>query len=334
MRLNNIQMLRGVASILVVMHHILPHYIVMGGGVYIITFISTWGFLGVDIFFVISGFIMAFTTFNKPRDIKSAKIFIWHRLARVYLAYWMFLAMGLAVIIIAIPSKIDSLNLLGSFLLTELDMKSLVLPISWSLSYELYFYLLFTISFFLSIRLLKVFSVAIFLIILVLVLFINNPSFFYSNFLLEFFSGVILYSYIDRVKKLWLLPILIIIASTAYWFGVEYELRNGLYRILSFGVGALTVVWIFLILEQEKIYQAGKFLVKLGDASYTIYLSHLIIIWSLYFIGFRDIFSLKGELISFIGWILMLLIITIFSLIFYKKVEKPIYKMAISKVKI
>ncbi len=42
--LNNIQMLRTIAALLVVFHHALPHYAAMGGKIMLIAFISEWGF--------------------------------------------------------------------------------------------------------------------------------------------------------------------------------------------------------------------------------------------------------------------------------------------------
>ena len=331
--LNNIQMLRGIASLLVVFHHLLPHYFAMGGDLKIIEYISSWGFLGVDIFFIISGFIMAYTTFNKPRNLSSAKTFLKHRLFRIYLAYWIFWIMAFAILYITNPQKIDSLNLISSFFLTEINMNKLVLPISWSLSYELYFYIIFAITFISPTSLLNKIMPIIFLVILSLVLissFSNliDSSFFYSHFLLEFFSGVLLYLYREKIIKLWVAPFLIFISIFSYYYGIDNEFKNGLYRVLTFGIGALTLVWLFLILEKEKIYRAKEYLVLLGDASYTIYLSHLVIIWLFYFSGSRDFF-MKIEAPN-LGFIVILAIITIFSIIYYLKVEKPIYKKAIS----
>ncbi len=329
--LNNIQMLRGLASLLVVFHHLLPHYLAMGGDLRIITTVSEWGFLGVDIFFIISGFIMAYTTFNKPRTFNSAKIFFKHRLLRIYLAYWIFFIMAILIIYVTDSLKLESLNLIKSFFLLDINMYKLVLPISWSLSYELYFYFLFLATFLFSVKILNRVIPIFFLIILSLVLLSNyttilESSFFYSHFILEFFAGVLLYIYQDKIIKIWILPIIILVSIISYYYGISHELKNGLYRVLSFGIGALTLVWTFLILEKFKIYQAKEYFVLLGDASYTIYLSHLVLIWLFYFSGLRNLFMFS----PIIGWFLIVLIIISFSIIYYIKVEKPIYKKAIS----
>ena len=176
--LNNIQMLRAIAALLVVFHHALPHYTVMGGSLTFVQTVSEWGFLGVDIFFVISGFIMAYTTFNKERTFDNAKTFFKHRLFRIYLGYWPFFFVMLALLFVTNPQKISDLDVIGSFFLINADMFQLVLPISWSLSYELYFYLLFLFTFIFSIRQLYVLIPVLIGLILFLVLYsFFNPEF-------------------------------------------------------------------------------------------------------------------------------------------------------------
>ena len=144
-------MLRAIAALLVIMHHVLPHYKEMGGDLHAIYMISEWGFLGVDIFFVISGFIMAYTTFHKERNLMNAKSFFKHRLFRIYLGYWPFFFVMLFTLYITNKDQLSNLDIIGSFFLTNADMFQLILPVSWSLSYELYFYLLFLFTFFFSV---------------------------------------------------------------------------------------------------------------------------------------------------------------------------------------
>lgn len=332
--IHNIQMLRAVAAIVVVMHHMLPRYQAMGETVEIIDIISRWGFIGVDIFFVISGFIMAYTTFNKERSFSNAKIFFKHRLFRIYLGYWPFFLLMLLAFYYINPLKLDTLDILGSFLLTNADMFKLLLPVSWSLSYELYFYFLFLFTFFFTVKklytLIPLFSLMI--LALVLIVFFDQglpESFFYSPFILEFFAGVLLYMYRDALMKYWMLPLSLLIIVLTYGYGISYETKNGLFRVLTFGTGALFVVLLALILEEKRLYIAGKKIEALGNASYTLYLSHLIIIQVFYFSGLRAFFTRDGFLFPMLGWILLLSLCVIFSLIYYQKIERPIYQKAI-----
>ena len=115
--LHNIQALRAIAAILVIMHHAFPHYEAMGGTLVWIQHISTWGFAGVDIFFVISGFIMAYTTFAKKRTLHNGKTFFKHRIFRIFLGYWPFFIAMFVIIYITNPNKLASLDLIFSFII-------------------------------------------------------------------------------------------------------------------------------------------------------------------------------------------------------------------------
>ncbi len=332
--IHNIQMLRAVAAMMVIMHHMLPHYQAMGETVAVIDLISQWGFAGVDIFFVISGFIMAYTTLNKERTFSNAKIFFKHRIFRIYLGYWPFFLLMLLSLYYINSSKLDTLDIIGSFLLTNADMFKLVLPVSWSLSYELYFYALFLFTFFFTVKqlhtLIPLFS--LFILSLVLITF-SNPelpqSFFYSPFILEFFSGVLLYMYRGSLMRYWLLPLSLLLIVVAYGYGISYETKNGLFRVLTFGTGALFVVLFVLILEEKQLFIAGKKIEVIGNASYTLYLSHLIIIQLFFFSGLRNFFTNEGFLTPLLGWISLISLCLIFSIIYYEKIEKPIYQKAI-----
>jgi len=328
-------MLRAVAAILVVLHHSYPKYEAMGGKLQPIIALSKWGFAGVDIFFVISGFIMAYTTFIKERNIKNAKTFIKHRLFRIYLGYWPFFFIMLFALLLSNPQKLNSLDIPGSFFLGNTDMFQLVLPVSWSLSYELYFYFLFLFTFFLSIRKLYIF-IPLFIIFITFLIFLSffkmnfSNSFFYSPFLLEFFSGVLLYMYKKYLIKIWIIPILLIAIVFSYGIGIEYGAKSGLYRVLTFGTGALLVVHLALILEQTRIFRAGNLLKSIGDASYTLYLSHLIIIQVFFHIGLIELFSSNRAVMPVIGLFFIVFLSISFSLLYYRMVERPVYQRAIN----
>lgn len=332
--LHNIQMLRAVAAIMVVFHHAIAHYEAMGGKITIIQTISEWGFLGVDIFFIISGFIMAYTTFNKERNFINAKTFFKHRLFRIYLGYWPFFFMMLITLYMTNPQQLSSLDIIGSFFLINADMFQLILPVSWSLSYELYFYFLFLFTFLFSKEQLYFLIPGFIGIILFLVLysFFNSgfkQSFFYSPFLLEFFAGVLLYMYRSYLTKLWMLPLALLLAIIAYGYGITYEEKNGLLRVLTFGMGAFFIVLSALILEEKNLYHAGGKFEALGNASYTLYLSHHIILQYFYFTGLRGLFTHDNIIAPLMGLLIIILLCIIFSLIVYQKIEKPIYQKAI-----
>ena len=335
--LYSIQMLRAIAALLVLLHHALPHYEVMGGSVNFIKQLSSWGFAGVDIFFIISGFIMAYTTLDKPRTISNAKTFIKHRLLRIYLGYWPFFIGMLFILFMKDPNHLEKLDLLGSFTLFQSNMFKLVLPVSWSLSYELYFYLLFAATFFLTrTQLYRVIPTVTFILLIWALYVYKNAeiyeSFFYSSFLLEFFAGVLLFMFHRSLFKVPLLFILIPLIFVAYTLGIDNETKNGLMRIATFGTGALGIVWSVLILEKSLDFKPPTFLISIGNASYTLYLFHLLFLEIFYYVGLRNIFTSEhSQLLPALGLSTIVILTTLFSLLYYKMIEKPLYQYAIKK---
>jgi peptidoglycan/LPS O-acetylase OafA/YrhL len=111
--------------------------------------LNRFGFCGVDVFFVISGFIIVYTNFNKLGQPNQLPHYLWNRLTRIFPAY----------ILISLPSFIEGMHthqlkwrsLLGAaFLIWPYPF--LGNPVAWSLCYEVGFYLLFSIAFLLPLR--------------------------------------------------------------------------------------------------------------------------------------------------------------------------------------
>jgi exopolysaccharide production protein ExoZ len=241
------------------------------------------------------------------------------------------------LVILYKKKQLAGLDLWGSFWLTNDNMFQLVLPVSWSLSYELYFYGLFSLTFFFSIPVLKRFFplLSLFFVLLSLYLFLHPDlpqRFFYSHFLLEFFGGVILYIYRLKLMHLQLLPVIFLVATASYTLGIFYETQNGLLRIATFGTGALMIVWLALIIEYRHLWSSPQILITLGDTSYTLYLSHLIILELFYYSGLRDFFTSPHTIVSpLLGLLTILFLCIIFSLLYYHYIEKPVYRAALQR---
>src|SRR6266478_6157802 len=143
-----IQYLRGIAAMMVVWHHALGQIALS----HQLTDLPPFGGYGVDLFFVISGFIMLVTTWDKPI---TPVEFIKHRIRRVVPLYW--LATSLMVVgAIAAPFmfktlKWDAAALTKSLLFVPYENLSFPGTISpllvpgWSLNYEMFFYAIFAL---------------------------------------------------------------------------------------------------------------------------------------------------------------------------------------------
>jgi peptidoglycan/LPS O-acetylase OafA/YrhL len=334
-KLSNIQMLRAVAALGVLLHHLLPHYHAMGGEAQWANTIGKWGFVGVDIFFVISGYIMAYTTYSKPRTFDTVKTFLRHRFSRIYLGYWPFFFAMAAIIWTVYPSKWQHLDVWGSFWLTQPDMFKLVLPVSWTLTYELYFYVLFALTLLLPFRISTyLFGIAALLVIASTWYHVHFApmmrDFFTSPLLLEFFGGFFLFALGKKIPPHPIVFISLLLAVFAcYAWGIVHDVRDGWMRVATYGTGALALVALAIFTERKERFRAPSFLVELGDASYTLYLSHLILLELYWMSGLRSFF--EHTRMPLLGAFVFVLLAVIFSLLYYRHIEKPLYRKAIGR---
>ena len=153
-------MLRGFAILMVFLFHSLPHYEAMNGGFYSLKFLMSYGFVGVDIFFVICGFIMMHLSSTEREN--GAGVFLRKRIVRIYAGYWPCLLIAMIELGVNSPVGFDRISLFNSIFLTSIDMNQLVIPVTWSLTYELYFYVLFAVLIRFFIRHLNIINITIF----------------------------------------------------------------------------------------------------------------------------------------------------------------------------
>jgi peptidoglycan/LPS O-acetylase OafA/YrhL len=332
---NNIQLLRAFAAILVFLFHAVPQYHAMGGRWTDFESMAGVGFAGVDIFFVISGFVAALSTLNKDRTTANAVEFLRRRVIRIYLGYWPFWGTALIVFLAVGAFPISGFDLVGSFFLTSLDMPRLVLYVSWSLTYELLFYLLVAASLWVSVRRV-IWSVHIATVLLAGVLLLKwgeplSPTFIFLAFLLEFFSGVLLFIHREALRSRALIGLCVVAVFCAFWLGVTKSATDGVVRSFTFGAGAFFLVMLAVILEQSRTWIASQFWVGLGDASYTLYLVHLILL-VIFASQVRGLLTVQPEWVREVGFFGFLVLSVGCSRLLYLRWELPLYRWAIQTV--
>ena len=139
----NVQFLRFIAAALVVLYHADSHLRSTGASPgALFSFAEAVGFAGVDIFFVISGFIMAHTTAGDagPSD---ASAFARRRIARIYSGYWPFFLLALGRFGWLAPERLSEASLVRSAILWPANV--LLIAVSWTLVFEMVFYLLYSL---------------------------------------------------------------------------------------------------------------------------------------------------------------------------------------------
>lgn len=150
-QIETIQLLRFVAALLVALYHLsgsVPETELSGSVLYAFQ----GGGLGVDIFFVISGFIMVYTT----RGARSfdATTFLWSRLLRIFPPYWVVLGATMLIATLAMVAfdagggLVELMTPTGLFVsVTLLPAPHHVMAVAWTLALEIVFYIVFALAF-------------------------------------------------------------------------------------------------------------------------------------------------------------------------------------------
>lgn len=147
-KIDGLEVLRGLAALVVLLHHALATIQLPWtyNRTFFWDFFST-GQFGVDIFFVLSGFIIFYTN---PRDGKSAKEILKYglkRTARIYSIYWI-ICLAFIPLVLLIPSASgnnpdpSAANILQSVFLFPYET-SPMLVVAWTLKFEIMFYVLY-----------------------------------------------------------------------------------------------------------------------------------------------------------------------------------------------
>ena len=343
----NIQFLRAVASLLIVFSHI----ILFGNDKYSLNlpnlnFIACYFTIGIDIFFIISGFIMVYITYNK--DI-SPLLFLKKRFVRIFPPLWMVCIILLPVFFLK-PEWINSsdntpTSLLHSFFLIPHEGTPLI-KVAWTLEFEMFFYIIFAITLNLS-STKQIFSITTFFLLSIisglLFPFLNNSALTklcISPYLLEFICGMLLGYYFKRIKTPSLLITFITTVTTIISFVYLMMFQYGeINRVLHFLPFAFNICFLFILLEQQKIVMPLKISIFGGNISYNIYLLHILILSAIWrFLAFYKISYLPNYIICFIilasciicAWVMEIIVKKMLHIISCKI---PIYFNIISKEK-
>jgi exopolysaccharide production protein ExoZ len=283
-----IQMLRGIAALLVVFHHTLEESRASSGA-HSPDWLTTAGAAGVDIFFVISGFIMLYVSFPPGRGPLGSGSFLRRRIMRIYPLYWVCCAGVLALWAVGLfASKPISIPIIvkSIFLLPTPD--SLV-GVSWTLSYEIYFYIVFAAALALRGRVATVVATISTIVAMQVVAscflageigqFLANPI------SLEFCFGLMLALFwrrrLQKPAAIGLSVLCLVVIATAPLY-IVHSSTNGLpdvARTIVWGVPAVFLVGAALSVGPPTSV-VSRFAVLLGDASYAIYLTHVFVMVS------------------------------------------------------
>jgi peptidoglycan/LPS O-acetylase OafA/YrhL len=273
-----IQYLRAVAAGLIAFQH------AMGVPAFV-HYAAHFGTVGVDLFFVISGYIMWTTTEQRDR---GPLAFWLARIVRIVPLYWIFTAAYVAAALITPESffvvKLDPVHIVKSFLFVPAEHPNLglvapVYTLGWTLNYEMFFYLLFGLCLFVRWPRLRFGLLAAIFVALIAAGQIVQPGgailrTYTDPIMLEFLAGAVLAVLSPRLMRCGTLVGLVLLAAAALWVTVVYAQGFQVARIVSHGVPAIIAVAGALMIEPWARTRPNRLGLMLGDASYSIYLAH------------------------------------------------------------
>lgn len=312
MILNNIQILRGFAAINVIYYHIILTASSYNQPVNFFLFLKGWGENGVDIFFVISGFVIFYTQSLKK---KNAFEFIKARIIRIVPIYW-FMTLCIILLFYFFPDIFRELKLnlihiflslfFFSVLVTEIYP---VLSVGWTIEYEIIFYFVFFFAIFLNSKKLPFIFSTITLCIAIFIGLINSIVF---EFILGMLSAKLYLS--GKFKKFAIFFFLLALC----FFVLTIFFKLQLNRIFIYGIPAFFLVFSIVNFKQSN----NKLLIYLGNASYSIYLSQVFSVPGFYKISSKLLYFFNGDFLSIISLILSV----IFGCFLYNHLERPLTK--------
>jgi len=293
------------------------------------------GAAGVDLFFVISGFVMVYSSESLFGQPGARRTFLLRRIARIVPLYWVMTTIMLIYVLARGfgPSDASPMLALTSYLFIPYWRPSGVIDplygIGWTLNYEMFFYVVFALA--LSARReIAVAGIAAVFVALVLIVptagYVPRQVVYLADpLILEFVFGmgiaVIHRAGVRLSPAVSILLIVLAIVEIA-WSASAWHID--LPRCIKWGAPATLIVAALVLIDGQ--VSVPRFFEELGDASYALYLTHPALI------SVARAFSNKGYLapsaapwLYFIGYTAICIAA---SLVVHRLLEKPMTVVA------
>lgn len=276
-----IQVARGVGALFVVLYHAS-----IWSGVYyhsVLNGFFNFGYIGVDFFFVLSGFIIFYIHRNDSTDFSTWKRYFIKRIIRIYPPF-IPISIVLLFVFLYYPNigrGGKEISILSSIFLIP-SWKEPSLEVSWTLMHEMLYYLFFSLYFFWR----KYFSIisAIWVVLIVAYIGFQESHYLISFFLnihnLEFFLGMIVAVAVTRYSKFYKqffvagnVMFLLFILALYIDFPTPF-LADSKIGIVYLGIAFSFIVYGIYGFDKNFTIKYPKVLLLIGSASYSIYLIH------------------------------------------------------------
>lgn len=264
--------------------------------------VFTFGYAGVSVFFVISGFVIAHSMFHDPVGGAYAGRFMLRRSLRLDPPYWASIALAVAAAYVSakiVPGKVFTAPSFGNILLhitylVDLAGQPKINSVYWTLCLEMQFYLSFVLLMWVATiwgRRIGIYNARKWLLLLsalVAALWItpwkpfDMPGLFLSHWHLFVMGALLRYALDDarsRHHRAWSVAgVLALAAACVIWQPTVSELLG-----VATGLLLLAGAWSASVLN----WSGGRVLQWLGLVSYSLYLTHNTITGMIFRIGYR-----------------------------------------------
>ena len=359
-KIDIIQVLRGIAVVMVIVFHFKD---VIKPGEFLkkeLDFLFDSGAAGVDLFFVISGFIMVFVTKKSTGGIKYARKFLIKRILRIWPLY-IISTVAYAIIVAPVIENISldiATKILKSIFFIPLSYLHppyfgyAYLGVGWSLNYEMYFYVLIAISLLSGKYRWFLFSALIISTLIIIPLAFGNLTFRpletpnYGSLLINLITNPIIWEFVYGA----IIGILYITPATARVFHrifqsptvvitvvviVVWQYLSGFYGGHGPFYWGLSMAFLFLALifyNRGRSIKYPAWLVYLGDISFSVYVWHVPM--AVFVTYFFELLSAPMFAIGTPAFFLTLCLTLIFSHISYQLLEKRLHAFLVAKLKV
>ncbi|KAA0548486.1 acyltransferase [Bacillus sp. BGMRC 2118] len=328
-QLSSLQGIRALAALLVLVSHATA--ICMSWGVNYLGGIFYAGNLGVDLFFVLSGFIIFYIHHKDKNENGLVKKFFIKRFIRIYPIYWI-------ALLILVPFELfiagfgiapENYYQIGTHIKAFLLYPQVYQPlsVSWTLTSEILFYMIFGVVLFSKFKKIAIGVFGVWVVASALTAFYVPTNYVVLCLLyptnIEFVYGILV-AYIVLNYKVKQGPLLIVTGTILSILAMANAIHGyiDIDRIFAFGIPSAMIVLGCVSLEFSRELNIPRVITYLGDASYSIYLTHFP---ALYLI--HKLFVNLGLLNILHIQVLMTIVViatVAFGCLFHSYIEKPL----------
>lgn len=339
-RYDGVQALRFVAALMVVLTHSF-YYTSERLGAGVLKF--SGGAKGVDVFFVISGFVMIISSQRLFGTERGWSVFMSNRLVRIAPLYWVATTFKLVVLLAmsryVLHSSLDWEVIIKSYLfIPSRNIDGVVAPflgVGWTLVYEMFFYIIFACALYLNVN---VFVFVGFLLagFSSLSLFQGDSQsvwwFITNPLIMEFYFGMLIGYFAMRGYCKLSVTASCAIALVALCYLMFSPNLFDLPRLIEGGVPAALLVWCIVSVEGVIQSKVPRWVIYFGAASYSFYLFHPLVS------PLAPVILRRAGVDSFVLSVLLCVAIALsFSSLVHTFLEKPMtsyIKIFLSRIKL